>query len=291
MNALGVRLLWVGAVAVVLAASGIGMGPCSVFASGKSSGVTGTERRPWIMVTLTSSPSSESGRRTRSVIKRLSGNPNGVIRHYSAVTRELMEEMNPEFIVLSPQGTPWCRYRGSKGVALQNFLWLIPLLAEEMNIPMLGICGGHQALALAFGGRVGPIRGRAYDCMPYSRDRQLGLVPLEVMAPDPIFMGIHKTIHISQSHFDEVKILPPGFVLLASEKLSPNQIIRHPTLPVYGIQGHAERFTRDHPEGVVLIRNFLEIAGTFNATVRGFQTALPKLLSFRRPGILFRHAP
>ena len=132
---------------------------------------------------------------------------------------------------------------------------------------------------------MGPVRGIGYDCMPYSQIRQSGVVRLTVTTPDPIFRGIQEDLQIVQSHYDEVKILPPGFVLLASEKLSPNQIMRHPTLPVYGIQGHPERFRIDHPDGGILIRNFLKIAATFNSMVRGQEPPLPPLLSFRNPAL------
>ncbi len=237
--------------------------------------------RPWLMVSLT--PNGTNGsRQVISVVKKLSGNSNVVVRHFGTVTPEFIDELQPEFVVLSPQGTPWCRYTGGRGVALQNFLWLIPMLAEDMNIPILGICGGHQALAIAFGGRVGPIRGAEHDCLPYTKDRQRGVVPLRVIAPDPIFRGIDGELRIVESHYDEVKVLPPGFVLLASEKQSPYQIMRHPTRPVYGIQGHPEHFHSNRPDGGILIRNFLKIAGTYNATVRGLKTHLPRLLSFQR---------
>jgi GMP synthase (glutamine-hydrolysing) len=238
-------------------------------------------KRPWMLISLVPRGNSKGSRHVYSVIKRLSGNAHCIVRHFSQVTTELIEEIQPEFIVLSPQGTPWCRYTGGRGVALQNFLWLLPLIAEDMNIPILGICGGHQALAIAFGGRVGPIRGQEYDCLPYTRDRQRGVVPLNVTAPDPIFRGIDGDVRIVESHYDEVKVLPPGFVLLASEKISPNQIIRHPTRPVYGIQGHPEHFHRNRPDGGILIRNFLKIADTYNATVRRLKP-VPKLLSFKR---------
>lgn len=121
------------------------------------------------MVGLSHDMWSKAGRTVYSVIKGLSGNPNGIYLHFSQLTPELVAEKQPAFIVLSPQGTPWCRYSGETGVALQNFLWMLPLLAEEMNIPILGICGGHQALALGFGGKVGPIRAAEDDCLPYSR--------------------------------------------------------------------------------------------------------------------------
>jgi GMP synthase (glutamine-hydrolysing) len=209
----------------------------------------------------------------------MSGNPNGLIVGFRECTPEYVLARDPEFIVLSPQGTPWCRYAGVEGVALQNFLWTLPWIAEELNIPILGICGGHQALALAFGGKVGPIRAGEFDCLPYSRGKQAGVAPLNIVAPDPIFKGIEGQIHITQSHFDEVKVLPPGFMLLASEKLSPIQIMRHRTRPVYGIQGHPEHFHKGRPEGGALLANFLAIARAHNESVRKVGAPAPGPLS------------
>jgi GMP synthase (glutamine-hydrolysing) len=249
--------------------------------SGKSSG---QDRRPWIMVALAPDGCSRGCRNAFNVIKELSGNPNGHILHFSKVTYELVAEMKPEFIILSPQGTPWCRYTGERGVALQNFFWMLPLLAEEMNIPMLGICGGHQALALAFGGKVGPIRAGEDDCMPYTRERQGGVIPLTLTANDPLFSGVGEKPRILESHYDEVKVLPPSFVLLASDKISRNQIIRHATRPVYGIQGHPEHFHGHRPDGGILIKNFLKIAldsSKIAASPNGVQ---------RAPRLTHRHA-
>jgi len=236
--------------------------------------------RPWVMVGLSPDGCSRGCRHVFSVVKELSGNPNGLIVHFSKVTPEWLAELQPSFIILSPQGTPWCRYTGEMGVSLQNFLWMLPMAAEEMNIPILGICGGHQALALAFGGKVGPIRAGEDDCMPYIRERQGGVVPLTLTTSDPIFRGIDGKLRILESHFDEVKVLPPGFVLLASDKRSPNQIMRHPTKPVYGVQGHPECSYSNRPEGGTLIKNFLEIAVAHNQTVRtAYGPPVPKFLS------------
>jgi GMP synthase (glutamine-hydrolysing) len=224
--------------------------------------------KPWMMISMTPAGCSGGCQRLVGIIKKVSGNLNSVTVHYSEVTPEYFAEKNPEFIVLSPQGTPWCRYSGERGVALQNFLWTLQIVVEDLQIPILGICGGHQALALAFGGKVGPVRAGADDCMPYSRDRQGGVVPLTVTSPDPIFEGLESPIRILESHYDEVKILPPGFVLLASEKVSKYQIIRHASQPVYGIQGHPEYFYSNRPDGGMLIKNFLKIAREHNREVR-----------------------
>jgi GMP synthase (glutamine-hydrolysing) len=248
---------------------------------GAAGNVTPTSANPpqakkqWLLVGLSPEGASGGSSKLFSVIKELSGNPNGVMLHFSKVNYDVLADLKPEFIILSPQGTPWCRYTGEMGIALQNFLWMLPLAAEEMNIPMLGICGGHQALALAFGGKVGPIRAGEDDCMPYTKERQRGVVPLTLTAQDPIFEGLNNGIKIVESHFDEVKVMPPGFVRLASEKISPNQIMRHPTRPVYGIQGHPEYFSANRPETGVLIKNFLKIAGNFGK-VAGGKNADPK---------------
>lgn len=224
--------------------------------------------RPWIMVGLSPDGCSGGCRRLRSVICEMSGNKNVVTLDFKTATFEMISDLDPEFIVLSPQGTPWCRYTGPNGVALQNFLWLIPQIAEAIDVPILGICGGHQAIALAFGGKVGPIRAGMDDCMPYSRERQSGVTQLSQDTHDPIFVGLDDKIRIVESHYDEVKELPPGFVLLASEKTSRNQIIRHPYKPIYGIQGHPESFLGSRPDGGALLRNFIHIAESYNKNIR-----------------------
>lgn len=262
----------------------LAIGLCSIGPANAAETAQKKGDRPWLMVGLSTDGCSRGCKHVFSVIKELSGNPNGTILHFTKVTPELLSEMQPEFIVLSPQGTPWCRYSGELGVALQNFLWTLPVAAEEMNIPMLGICGGHQALALAFGGRVGPVRAVDDDCMPYTRDRQGGVVPLTLTRSDPIFEGVSGTIRIVESHFDEVKVLPPGFILLASEKVSPNQIIRHSRKPVYGIQGHPES-SYSRLDGGILLKNFLKIASVHNKAVRQLDGHSPQLISLRRNGV------
>jgi len=100
---------------------------------------------------------------------------------------------------------------------------------------------------------------------------------------DPIFQGVSEELKILQSHYDEVKVLPPGFRVLAADKVCRVQIMRHSTRPVYGIQGHPERFGKDRPGGGILIRNFLKIARTHNETKRPLALqSLPTLLSVHR---------
>jgi len=263
--------------AALLLAGGLAFADESFRAKSNSS-----KHQPWIMVGLTPDGCAGGCRRLYSVIKNLSGNPEGLIYHFSQVTVDMIAELHPEFIVLSPQGTPWCRYTGQKALELQNFLWTLLVAAEDFHVPVLGICGGHQALSLAFGGKVGPIRGGEDDCMPYSRDRQSGTVILSQMTQDPIFEGIDEEFRMVESHFDEVKTLPPDFVLLAWDKMSPHQIIRHRYRPVYGIQGHPESSLGSTSPGARLLRNFLDIAKNYNENVRNVFMERPRLLSFQQ---------
>ena len=221
--------------------------------------------RPWLMVSMgRDGGCSRSCRNAFNVVQSMVPRHKGVIMPYGKVTAEKVAELDPEFIVLGPQGTPWCRYAGASSVELQNFLWALPVIAEGLKVPILGICGGHQALALAFGGRVGPIRGAWDDCFPYSRVKQGGVVNIVPGSPDPIFRGLEQAVRIVESHYDEVKAMPPGFVRLGSDPLIDVQIMRHPTEPVYGIQGHPECFSRARPDGGIFIRNFIEIATACN---------------------------
>jgi GMP synthase (glutamine-hydrolysing) len=241
-----------------------------------------SKRQPWIMVGLTPEGCAGGCRRLYSVIKDFSGNPQGLIYHFSEINVDLIAQLHPEFIVLSPQGTPWCRYTGQKAVDLQNFLWTLLVAAEDFHVPVLGVCGGHQALSLAFGGKVGPIRGGEDDCMPYSRDRQSGTVVLSQTTQDPIFEGIDEEFRMVESHYDEVKTLPPDFVLLAWDRMSPHQIIRHRHRPVYGIQGHPESSLGSKSAGARLLRNFLDIAKNYNENVRNVFFDRPRLLTFQK---------
>ena len=227
---------------------------------------------PWLLVNLSHKRSSRGKHSVFNVVKQLSGNPNGTVMSFDEVTPDLLARKQPAFIILSPQGTPWCRYSGTRGIKLQNFLWSLPVAAEIMNIPIMGICGGHQALALAFGGKVGPIRGGEDDCLPYNRMRQSGVVPLEMETRDPLFRGLGSQLRIVQSHYDEVKVLPPGFVLLASDDTCPVQIMRHPSKPVYGIQGHPERFSASRPDGGILNPEFPQDCAD---TQHDFEESLP----------------
>jgi len=105
--------------------------------------------------------------------------------------------------------------------------------AVEAGVPTLGICFGHQLLAHALGGRVGP----------NPRGREIGTVTLSiagVAAADPLLGGFPSRIEVQATHLESVLELPPGAELLASSTLDSHHAFRMPGRPVWGVQFHPE---------------------------------------------------
>ncbi|MBI5252343.1 MAG: gamma-glutamyl-gamma-aminobutyrate hydrolase family protein [Desulfomonile tiedjei] len=227
----------------------------------------------WIVVNLFTGRTSRQAEKVRDILSGLGAEGRGIVLPYNEITVENMKRLRPSFLALSPNGMPWCKYRGRNGTDLESFFRALKTIVEEMEIPVMGICGGHQALALAFGGKVGPIRGGEDDCLPYGHNpTERGRHNVFVVTEDPLFQGMGKAINLVQNHYDEVKRLPPGFLCLAENKLCPYQIIKHPTKPAYGVQAHTEYYLRNKPDGGLLLQNFLKIARTHNSIARSAES-------------------
>jgi|GEM_PF-383673 len=224
----------------------------------------------WVVVDLfTGRSASEQALRIKKTLERLGARGEGMVLSFRRATLEEMARIRPTFLALSPNGIPWCRYTGENGEGLERFFAALRAAVDRMKVPVIGICGGHQALALAFGGKVGPIVGEEDDCFPYgNHPTEKGRKDLELLEDDPLFESMESPINLVQSHYDEVKRLPPGFLWLAKNELSPYQIIRHPQKPVYGVQAHTEYYHRHRPDGGTLLRNFLRIVEEHNAAER-----------------------
>ncbi len=155
--------------------------------------------------------------------------------------------MNYDFVILSPQGTPWRKYVGDAAQALEMTKAHIRNLAVGQNKPIIGICGGHQFLALAFGGKVDYIDPQLMGTYTekYTREAlsEKGLTSIKILDSDPIFAGMNGggVFNAMESHYEEVKQVPEPFVNLASSRLSEAQLIRIPGKIVYGAAFHPER--------------------------------------------------
>jgi len=127
-------------------------------------------------------------------------------------------------------------------------------LIRECDIPILGICAGHQFLAMAYG---------------YTRARSMGYSDITAIEPkrkwthtkiikqDPIFNGIKDTFIAPEIHGWAVVEPGEGFTVIAAS--SYIQAVRHTKRTIYGKQFHAE-ITASYNHGTAFIKNFLEIA-------------------------------
>jgi GMP synthase (glutamine-hydrolysing) len=190
--------------------------------------------------------------------------------HFSEFTKDIVSFDKPDFLILSPQGTPWHMYRDEANAEFEAAKDTLRCLIVDDNMPVMGICGGHQFMALTFGGSVGfidpALDGSFPDHYPKSAISERGLVLLQTVRDDPILEGV--TTHpgdfrVMESHYEEVKAVPPQFVNLARSDLSEAQLMRLPGKPVYGLAFHPERAPKDEAvkptpfEGKRILANFL----------------------------------
>lgn len=118
-----------------------------------------------------------------------------------------------------------------------------------LGVPVLGICYGHQLMALQLGGRVEP-----------SDQREYGHARLHVEDPDRLFAGLGTDLPCWMSHGDTVAAPPPGFRALATTDNTPVAAMADEARQLYGVQFHPE--VAHTPFGKDLLRNFLvEICG------------------------------
>lgn len=119
---------------------------------------------------------------------------------------------------------------------------------REAETPVLGICGGHQLIGLAYSRRVVNL-GKLIK----------GFKEVRATAADEVFEGLPETILVYESHSECVEMLPEGFVKLATSEDTDIEAMKLSYPLRYGFQFHPERHDREHPHGRVVLMNFFRI--------------------------------
>ena len=167
------------------------------------------------------------------------GEPTSVVRN-DAIDIERVRKLRPDAIVLSPGPcTPH-----EAGVSLD----LVSALHAE--IPMLGICLGHQVIAEAFGALVTQARLPVHGQASSIRHDGTGL-----------FEGIAQPLRVGRYHslIVEPDSLPDELRPTAWTEDGVLMAFQHKQLPVFGVQFHPESILTEH--GYKMLANFLKQAG------------------------------
>jgi GMP synthase (glutamine-hydrolysing) len=195
-----------------------------------------------------------SPREIRSALEKIEPHLRVVSESFQNITPELVKTLKPSHIILSGQSHPWDRYQADALAGIFNVI-------HHAEQPILGVCGGQQQIALAYGARVDLIEriapGEGYEGA--FRERGYSEVELNRENRNGIFAGLPASITVWESHCDEVKELPADFVQTATNNVSHIQAMKHRSRPVYGVQFHPELFDEEHPHGRTILENFLQL--------------------------------
>jgi GMP synthase (glutamine-hydrolysing) len=114
----------------------------------------------------------------------------------------------------------------------------------EVNLPILGLCYGHQLLAQITGSKVEPAACKEYGIAQVAIDKPVGVLE-----------GLGETEQVWMSHGDTVFAPPAEFEALAHTDNCPVAAFRHKTKPIYGLQWHPEVIHT--PNGMRMLQNFI----------------------------------
>ncbi len=160
-----------------------------------------------------------------------------VIRN-DEMTVEEIRRLNPSRIILSPgPGRP-----EDAGVIIE----VARTLGKE--IPVLGVCLGHQAICAAFGATI-----------TYAKELMHGKQSEVRLDPHcPLFRGCAEVTKVARYHSlaADASTLPKEFKVVAETDDGEVMAVQHRGYPIYGLQFHPESILT--PEGKQILKNFIK---------------------------------
>ena len=157
-----------------------------------------------------------------------------------AITIDDIKKMNPSKIIFSPGP----KHPKDSGICLE----ILNNTDELGNIPILGICLGHQAIGMNFGGKIkrleNPLHGKTSEITVLSENSVL-------------FKNLPKKFKVMRYHSLYVDDIPETLKVTAKSEDGVAMAVEHKSKNIFGIQFHPESFFTEY--GKNMIRNFLNI--------------------------------
>ena len=157
-----------------------------------------------------------------------------------AITINDIKKMNPSKIIFSPGP----KHPKDSGICLE----ILNNTDELGNIPILGICLGHQAIGMNFGGKIkrleNPLHGKTSEITVLSENSVL-------------FKNLPKKFKVMRYHSLYVDDIPETLEVTAKSEDGVAMAVEHKSKNIFGIQFHPESIFTEY--GKNMIRNFLNI--------------------------------
>ena len=172
------------------------------------------------------------------------------------ISYEELQKINPTGIIFS--GGPSSVYSSDAPIP-ENKIF-------DMNLPLLGICYGHQLIVNKYGGKV----KRA--------NKEYGSSLLTIDNNEDLLNGIGESVRAWMSHGDEAEQIPEGFKVIGHTESAKAAAIASKEKSIYGIQFHPEVVHTE--QGTEILKNFvLKVCGAKQDwTMEGFiDTAVEKI--------------
>ena len=166
-------------------------------------------------------------------------NPDIKVVRNDQMTIDEIRALKPERIILSPgPGFP-----KDAGICIEA--------AKELGkeIPIFGVCLGHQAICEAFGATVS-----------YASQLMHGKQSIvEVDIEEPLFKGLAKKTMVARYHslVAAPDSLPECLKVISRDERGEIMAVKHKTMPIYGVQFHPESILT--PQGTTIMQNFLNM--------------------------------
>ena len=149
------------------------------------------------------------------------------------ISLENLAKLNPKGIIFS--GGPSSVYDSGAPIPDKKIF--------QLNVPILGICYGHQIIVNNFGGKI----KRA--------NKEYGSSVLTIDSNSDILNGIGDSVRAWMSHGDEAENVPEGFEIIGHTESSRSAAIANKQKTVFGIQFHPEVVHTE--KGTDILKNFV----------------------------------